>query len=79
MKISKNGMSRAALLDKGGQVIGEVVCAPPGNYIEVAGAFTASGDPVNVRSHKISRSKRNLARARFESPVVRRGSVYTFG
>ena len=41
--------STAALLDQWGDVVAEVI---------------ADGDPVNVRTHKISRSQRNLERAR---------------
>ena len=74
---------KAALLDSNNAVIGEVFDAPEtGHRIDVAGAFTAGGDAVNVKSHKISRSKRNLARARYEQPVSRidtkHGPVWTF-
>jgi hypothetical protein len=31
--------------------------------IEVAGAITIDGAPVNVRTHRVSRSKANLAKA----------------
>ena len=56
--------STAALLDQWDDVIAEVSDAPAGNTIEIAGGFTADGDPVNVRTYKISRSKKNLERAR---------------
>jgi hypothetical protein len=70
---------RAALLGNKGTVIGEVFDAPEkGNTIEVAGAFTNRGEPVNVDTLKISRSKRNMQKARFEQPVTKVGDVWTF-
>ncbi len=70
---------RAALIDKNENVIGEVFDAPAkGNSIEIAGAFTASGNPVNVSEYKISRSKKNLAKAVYEQPVSKVGDVWTF-
>tara|TARA_R110000851_G_scaffold325616_1_gene493739 strand:+ start:493 stop:738 length:246 start_codon:yes stop_codon:yes gene_type:complete len=69
----------AALLDNNDKVIGEVFDAPERGYlIEVAGCFTASGDPVNVRNYSISRSKVNMHKAQFEQPVTKVGNVYTF-
>jgi len=69
----------AALLDSNNKVIGEVFDAPRfGNSIDVAGCFTAEGKPVNVKSYKISRSKVNLEKARYEQPVYRINSIYTF-
>jgi hypothetical protein len=52
--------STAALLNQCGDVIAEVTNAPAGNTIEITGGFTADGDPVNVQTYKISRSKKNL-------------------
>ena len=74
---------KAALLDKVGTVIGEVLEAPEkGNSIEIAGAFTSDGSPVNVSTYKISRSKVNLAKAVYEQPVSKvdskYGEIYTF-
>lgn len=70
---------KAALLDRDGDVIGEVFEAPEkGNSIEVAGAFTISGDPVNVKTFKISRSKKNLDKAAYCQPVSKTGNVWTF-
>jgi len=74
---------KAALLDRDSKVIGEVYDAPEkGNTIEIAGCFTADGDPVNVRKYKISRSKRNMHKAEFEQPVsvvnTKYGKVWTF-
>jgi hypothetical protein len=74
---------KAALLDKAGKVIGEVFDAPEKeNEIEVAGAFTSEGDAVNVKTHKISRSKKNLEKAVYEQPVskveTKHGPVWTF-
>lgn len=70
---------RAALLDRNNKVIGEVFDAPEtGNKIPVAGAFTANGDPVNVRNYKISRSKKNLEKAAYEQPVSKVKDVWTF-
>ena len=72
-------MKTAALLSRDGKVIGEVYDAPAkGNDIKIAGAFTAGGDPVNVSLYRISRSKRNLAKAEYEQPVSKIGSVWTF-
>lgn len=63
---------RAALLDKQNNVIGEVYDAPEkGHSIEVAGCFTINGDPVNVKTYKISRSKKNLEKASYQQPVDR--------
>lgn len=74
---------RAALLDRDNRVIGEVCDAPEkGNTIEIAGCFTADGDPVNVKKHRISRSVKNLRKAQFEQPVsvvnTKHGKVWTF-
>ena len=72
-------MGYAALLVKNSRVIGLVCDAPAaGNTIAVAGCFTADGDPVNVRSYRISRAVRNMAAAQFEQPLSRVGGVYTF-
>jgi len=66
---------RVALLDDNQKVIGEVFDAPQtGNRIAVAGAFTASGDAVNVRFYSISRSKANLAKAKTAQAVFRKDS-----
>lgn len=60
---------KAALLDNK-KVIGEVFEAPGKGYeIEVAGAFDINDYPVNRRIYKISRSKRNLEKARYQQPV----------
>lgn len=70
---------RAALLNKDRKVIGEVFDAPEtGSAIEIAGAFTANGEAVNVNSYRISRSKANLAKAVFEQPISKVGDHYTF-
>lgn len=70
---------KAALLDRDNQVIGEVFDAPQkGHTVEIAGCFTADGDAVNVKTYKISRSKRNMEKARYEQPVSKVGSYYTF-
>ena len=76
-------MSRVALLNRDNKVIGEVFNAPlSGNTIEIAGCFTESGDAVNVKSYKISRSAVNLKKASFEQPVSKRETnhapVWTF-
>ena len=72
-------MVRSALLNSKGIVIGEVFGSPAtGNTIEVAGAFTADGDPVNVKTYKISRSKANLAKAEKKQPLMPKGDVWTF-
>lgn len=65
--------STAALLNQCGDVIAEVTNAPAGNTIEIAGGFTADGDPVNVQTFKISRSKKNLETARW---IEANGSKY---
>jgi hypothetical protein len=70
---------KAALLGEDETVIGEVFDAPEkGNTIEVAGAFTNRGGPVNVETFTISRSKRNMKKAQFEQPVTKVGDVWTF-
>lgn len=70
---------KAALLNRNKKVIGEVFDAPKkGNTIDIAGAFTADGDAVNVRTYKISRSRANLIKAQYEQPVSKIGDVYTF-
>ena len=69
----------AALLDRNNDVIGLVCDAPEkGNTITVAGTFTISGDPVNCREYKISRSKKNMKKADFEQPLSKVGNVWTF-
>jgi hypothetical protein len=75
--------STAALLDQWGDVVAEVRDAPAGNTIDIAGARTADGDPINVRTHKISRSQRNLKKAREiqlwgPSYVSKAGEVFSF-
>ena len=70
---------KAALLDRNNRVIGDVYDAPEsGHWIDIAGAFTADGDPVNVRSYRISRSKRNLEKARFEQVISKVNGVWVF-
>jgi len=73
--------NRAALLDSRDKVIGEVFDAPiTGNTIKIAGAYTVDGTPVNVKTFRISRSKRNLEKAQFEQPVyLDKNGCYTFG
>ena len=71
--------NKAALLDSNNKVIGEVFDAPAkGSTIDVAGCFTAGGDPVNIKEYKISRSKSNLNKAAFEQSVSKVGDCYTF-
>jgi len=75
----KEKIEKAALLDRDDNVIGQVFDAPEkGNTIEIAGCFTANGDPVNVKVHKISRSKKNMQKAEYEQPVSKVGEVWTF-
>lgn len=70
---------KAALLNDYGKVIGEVLEAPISGYsIKIAGAFTRDGEPVNVKTYKISRSKINLKKAQSEQPVLRVKDIYTF-
>jgi len=72
-------MKTAALLDEFGNVIGEVFNAPQNTKsIKLAGAFTIDGDPVNVTEYKISHSKKNIEKARYEQPVSKKGEVWTF-
>jgi hypothetical protein len=76
-------VQKVALLDRDKRVIGEVFDAPENGYeIKIAGTFTANGDPVNVSKYKISRSKRNLEKAKYEQPVsmvnTKYGPVWTF-
>jgi hypothetical protein len=49
-----------------------------GLTIEVAGAFTFNGEPVNVETFKISRSKLNMKKAEYEQPITKVGNVWTF-
>jgi hypothetical protein len=47
--------------------------------IDVAGCFTQDGDAVNVRSYKVSHSKRNCERASYTQPVsLHKSGCYTF-
>lgn len=70
---------KAALLDINDKVIGEVFDAPEkGHSLDIAGSFTVNGDPVNVKSYKISRSKKNLEKAQYAQPVSKVGDVWTF-
>ncbi|MGL4518025.1 MAG: hypothetical protein ACRCUH_15200 [Shewanella sp.] len=72
-------MNKAALINKNGEVIGEVFDAPEtGNVITLAGCFTSKGEAYNCKKMLISRSKRNLAKAVFEQPVTKVGEYYTF-
>lgn len=78
----KKEETKAALMLRN-KVVGEVFDAPErGREIILAGRFTVDGDAVNVKTYKISRSKRNLAIAKYEQPVskvkTRRGDYYTF-
>ena len=72
--------NKAALLDSSNKVIGEAFNAPLGNTIEVAGCLTVDGDPVNTKSYKISRSKKNLNAAMYEQPLTETKvkGVFTF-
>ena len=74
---------KAALINKNGHVVGEVFDAPEtGNTIEIAGVFTITGDAVNVREWKISRSIKNMKKATFEQSVrkveTNHSPVWTF-
>jgi hypothetical protein len=73
---NKTATTHAAILDRDGGVIGHTYEAPARGYeIKIAGTFTASDDPVNVRVYKISRSKANLAdeRANYNDVAMRTG------
>jgi len=71
--------NKAALLDRDGEVIGEVFDAPKKtNIVKIAGCFSCCGDPVNVKTYRISRNKKNLAKAAYEQPINKVGDVYTF-
>ena len=75
----KTATARAAILGRDGDVIGHTYEAPAVGYsLKIAGTFTVSGDPVNVRDYRISRSKRNLEKAAFEQPAQKVGDVWTF-
>ena len=71
---------RAALIDDRNRVIGEVFDSPEtGNTIRIAGCFDADGFPINVSIYRISRSKRNVEKAKYERPVsLSKTGVYTF-
>ena len=57
---------KAALLDQSKNVIGLILDAPEKGYtVLLAGHFTIHGDPVNVRTRKISRSKKNIEKAEY--------------
>ena len=72
--------NKAALLDSSNKVIGEVFHAPLSDWIKVAGCLTVNGDPVNIKSYKISRSKKNLHAAMYEQPLTETKvkGVFTF-
>lgn len=54
-------MNIAALIDEKGRVIGEVFNPPKEvSEIKVTSGFTATGELVNVKTYKISRSKKDL-------------------
>lgn len=82
-KGARRMIMKAALINRDGKVVGEVFDAPEiGNTIDIAGAFTISGDAVNVKTWKISRSKRNMEKATFEQSVSKvetnHSPVWTF-
>lgn len=74
---------KAALLDQNKNVIGLILDAPEKGYtVELAGHFTINGDPVNVRTRKISRSKKNIEKAEYTQPIdkviIKGFTYYTF-
>ena len=80
-----NIKERVAVLDSEGQVVGEAYDVPEDfKNIIVAGAFTTDEGqtPINLMSLKVSRSKRNLSKARYRQPlsVVKKsyGDYWTF-
>lgn len=53
----------AAIVNEQGQVVFPAVVPEGIGEVSVAGAVTTEGAPVNVRSYRVSRSKRNLGAA----------------
>ena len=47
--------------------------------IDVAGCFTQDDSPVNVKSYKVSHSRKNCERASYTQPVsIHKSGCYTF-
>lgn len=63
--------TKAVIINRCNDIVGTLSEDVSGNEIEVAGALTREGDPVNVRTYRISRSKRNLARPTEWLPATR--------
>lgn len=62
----------AAIINNRNEVIFSADIAEGVREIEVAGAMTAEGYPVNRKTYRVSRSQRNLAKAAREELLTKR-------
>lgn len=53
----------AVVINSRNEIIGTIAADSAVKEIEFAGAIALGGDPVNVKKHRVSRSKANMARA----------------
>jgi hypothetical protein len=72
--------SKFAAVMNQGRVVGYVYDADRAlKTIDISGCFTQDDKPVNVRSYKVSHSKRNCERASYTQPVsIHKSGCYTF-
>lgn len=56
----------AAILNERNEVVFSAIVEQGVRSIQVAGAVTDEGQPVNSKEYRVSRSKRNLAKAQKE-------------
>jgi hypothetical protein len=71
--------TKAVIINRENDIIGLLAGDFQGNEVDVAGAVTIEGDPVNVRTYRVSRSARNLARrteCQFATRHERAGRVF---
>ena len=53
----------AVVINKRNEIIGAIAADASVKEVEFAGAIALGGDPVNVKTFRVSRSKANMARA----------------
>lgn len=53
----------AVVINSRNEIIGTINADVAVSEVEFAGGIALSGDPVNVKTHRVSRSKANLGRA----------------
>lgn len=69
---------RAAVLD-GNKVIASMDDAPQNlNEIKIATNFDDKGNAIKMRTYKVSRSKRNIAKSSRCQPISKIGLLWTF-